>query len=763
MIPLRPTLREDLQIIPRHDEEGRCRYLLKDPISTEVFDFGAEEHFLCERFDGVQQLPAVREAFAASFGVVIATESLEAFVRYLGALGLLKRPTGEETVAAHDQGMHYRLCNPDRFLGVFASLFSWCFSWVGLAVVGMLAFFALGVAMRHGSDFIFGLRFIPKEELVLAIPLYWILFINPLSETAKALSCRVNGGHVYEFCFSWVFRVVPHFFVNVSEVFWVMDKAARMRVLRAGLIVQIFLVSVGLLFWNNVDPATPLQTFFVIFTLAATANLFFNALPFIQKDGYFLLATYLEDGNLWDRARALVKSWVLRRPLPEPLSRQEQMRFKWFGGLFYIVQYGLLYILMGIAGYQLMTRLKGIGALLFMVILVLRFEPFLAEQFRKLRSLIPLPRFGNQVGRVWLSRLVWIICLMGIVLVCFLPYPYEVGGNFRIVPATQYGVRAQVEGEIETVLVGEGQVVKAGELIAKIRERDYRMKVEATQASVDDLQARLNLLKEGKKPEEIALAEQQVNSATKSFDYSSAQARRYEDMFKNRAVSAEDRENIMRTRDLDLERLELARRNLILQKSGPRSSEIQALEAELRLQEVLLAHAKQDLVLTSVLSPIDGRVITPNIQQIRGQRLMEGDLLLVIEDTSFVRAEVEISEDDISDVTTGSEITFRAWSDPLVNFQGKVEEIAPVAYDKSLKRVRRALSLKEETFEQREILRDQGKAVRLLCALDLPEDAIIKTDMTGWAKIESAPRPVGVAFTRWFMRFLFVEVWSWIP
>lgn len=763
MIPLRPTLREDLQIIPRHDEEGCCRYLLKDPTNHEVFDFGEEEHFLCERFDGIQELPLVRDAFASRFGVVITTESLEAFVRYLGALGLLMRPTGEETIAAHEQETHYRLCNPDRSLGVLSSLFGWCFSWVGLAVVGILAFFAIGVALKHGGDFFFELRFIPKEELVLAVPFFWILFINPLSEIAKSMSCRVNGGHVYEFCFSWVFRVVPHFFSNVSEVFWVMDKPARMRVLRAGLIFQVFLISIGILFWKNVAPATPLQTFFVVLTIAATVNFFFNALPFLQKDGYFILATHLEEANLWDRARALVKSWVLRRPLPEPLTRQEQSQFKWLGMLFYIVQYGLLYVLLGIAGYQLMSRLKGLGAILFLVILLLRFEPFLVDQLRKLRALIPLPKLGNQTGGVWLSRLVWISCLLGIALICFLPYPYEVGGDFRIVPVNQYGVRSQVEGEIETVFVQEGQLVKKGEPLAKIRERYFQVKVEAAQSTVDDLKARLNLLNEGNKPEEIALAEQQVSAAAKSSEYTSNQARRYEDMFKNKAVSAEDLENVQRARDLDLERLELARRTLALQKSGPRSSEVQALEAELHRQEVLLAHAKEELVLTLILSPADGRVITPNIHQRPGQLLMEGDLLLVLEDTRTVLAEVEISEDDIGDVKKGADVTFRSWSEPLASFQGKVDEIAPVAYDKSLKRVRRALSLKEETFEQREILRDQGKAVRLLCTFDLKEGDVIKTDMTGWAKIASTPRPVAVAFTRWLMRFLFVEVWSWIP
>ena len=762
MIPVRLALRKDLQVVRRLDEEGRFRYLLSETSSGEIFEFGEEEYFLYERLDGMQEIQAIRCDFAARFGVVLSTESLHAFVRYLGAVGLLVRATGEETVVAHEDEIHYRLCNPDRILGVLAALFGWCFSFAGLAVVGILAALAFGTAVKDGGLFFYELRFIPKEELVLAIPLFWILFINPLSEIAKALSCRANGGHVYEFCFSWVYRVVPHFFANVSDVFWVMDKKARNRVLRAGLIFQVFLVSFGLLCWKNVAPATPLQTFFVIFSLAATLNFLFNALPFLQKDGYLILASHLEEGDLWDRARALVKSVVLRRPLPEPLTPRNRRRFKWFGSLAYVVQYGLTFFLFSLAGYQLMTRLKGVGALLFGLLLILRFERFFAAKLRKLRSLIPLPALANQTGAVWVSRLLWITVVLGLVVLCFLPYPYEVGGDFRIVPVSQSGVRAQVAGEIANVFVREGQLVKQGDLLAKINDRDYRMQEEAAKAAVDDLQARLNLLKEGNKPEEIALAEQQVNAAAKSAEYSQSQARRYEKMYKDKAVSAEDLENAQHRRDLDRDRLELARRNLTLQKSGPRSSEVQALEAELRRQEVLLAHARESLELTALVSPADGLVITPHVQQMVGQRLAEGDLLMVIESARCL-AEIEVSEDDVGDVKKDAEVTFRTWADPLDSFRGKVIKIAPVAYEKSLKRLTRALSLKEQAFEQREILRDQGKAVRLLCEVDVPEDMVIKTDMTGWAKIESTPRPVGVAFTRWLMRFLYVEVWSWIP
>jgi putative peptide zinc metalloprotease protein len=91
-----------------------------------------------------------------------------------------------------------------------------------------------------------------------------------------------------------------------------------------------------------------------------------------------------------------------------------------------------------------------------------------------------------------------------------------------------------------------------------------------------------------------------------------------------------------------------------------------------------------------------------------------------------------------------------------------VISIAPVAFEKSRKKIERSLSEREWLIEQNETLRKEGKVVRVISELDNADD-LLRTDMTGYAKIESQWRPVGVAFTRWLIRFLFVEVWSWIP
>jgi len=52
--------------------------------------------------------------------------------------------------------------------------------------------------------------------------------------------------------------------------------------------------------------------------------------------------------------------------------------------------------------------------------------------------------------------------------------------------------------------------------------------------------------------------------------------------------------------------------------------------------------------------------------------------------------------------------------------------------------------------------------VRVITTLD-NQDGLLKSEMTGHAKIEGETMPVAVAFTRILQRFVVVEIWSWLP
>jgi len=360
------------------------------------------------------------------------------------------------------------------------------------------------------------------------------------------------------------------------------------------------------------------------------------------------------------------------------------------------------------------------------------------------------------------NRLVKIGIPVLIILALLMPYPFSVGGEFRIVPENQLGVRAQVEGEIKEVFVSEGEFVKTGQALAVMVGRDQQKRVDEVQASLDAIHARLELLREGAKTEEIERAEQEVATAAKSLEYSSLQAERSEGMFKNKAISEQDYENALKQRDLDKEKLELARKNLELVKSGARDKEIEALEAEERRLQVIFEHAKEDLRLTTLTSPADGQIITPFVYQTVGQYLQVGDLFAVVEQPGDIIAEIQLPEEEIGDVAVGAKTKLKTWAFPHKVYSGKVMAIAPVAFEKSKGRIDRALSEREWRVEQKELIRQKGKVVRVLSSMEDP-DGILKTDMSGYGKVKCGWRPIGLAFTRWLNRFIFVEIWSWLP
>jgi putative peptide zinc metalloprotease protein len=628
---------------------------------------------------------------------------------------------------------------------------------MGLGLILLLAF---GIVLKSGGDFIYELKNVWRPGFFFLLPIFGIFVINVLCEVAKGVACKHHGGYVHEFGIWFRFRIIPHFYCDISDVTWIDRKSDRIRVLSAGIVCQFLLWGIGIIGWKNTASWTDVHIFWLIFTVASSVYLFLSLNPLIQRDAYYVLSTWLEIPDLRNRAIALTKSWIFRRPLPEPLTSREILGFRWYGLLSKGLEVVFWILVLGLTGYFLTHFLKGIGALLYLIFLCFLFENTLKRQL--MRILPARLRPGNELGAISLGWLIRGGLLAVIVLILLVPYPFTVGGEIRLLPVHQLGIRVQVPSNIESVLVEEGQWVKKGQPVAVLLGRDQKKRKESARAALDEGKARLCLLREGRKPEEIAKAEQEVKTSAKSLEYSMLQAERYEEMFRHKAASQKDYENVLKVRDVDREQLKLAERNLELVKSGPRDEEIKALEAEVRRLEVELAHAEEDLRLTTLISPIDGRIITPYLSQKKGQYLGVGDLFAVVEDARTIIAEIEVPEEDVGEVRIGARVKLKTWVYSGTTFIGYVTAIAPVAYEKSRHRVERTLSENEWRIEQKEILREKGKVVRLLSELPNP-DGLLKTDMTGYAKIECGWKPLGIAFTRWAVRFFMIEVWSWIP
>lgn len=339
----------------------------------------------------------------------------------------------------------------------------------------------------------------------------------------------------------------------------------------------------------------------------------------------------------------------------------------------------------------------------------------------------------------WLPSLPWLIALAVLVASCLIPYPYAPSGSFEVLPQNRADVRALLAGDVREVMVKEGDMVKAGQPIAKLDDAAQRAKVASAEAELARFQADLALARKGARREEIDVARQRVATAKSSSDLASAQAQRIEQAYKGKSVTPQEYDRARGAADLARQQLIEAQRGLDLVSSPAQLEKIAALEAEVRRVQADLNYQRKELEYATVTAPIDGRIVSARLQFARGNFLERGELLATIEDAGERLAEIRMPESAISEIKIDAQASAKPWAFPGSSFKGAVKSIAPAAEDG-----------------------EYGKIVRVQMAVTDPDNQL-KSGMTGNAKIDAGSHPAIIVFTRAIARFLFVEVWSWIP
>src|SRR5437016_4937221 len=103
-----------------------------------------------------------------------------------------------------------------------------------------------------------------------------------------------------------------------------------------------------------------------------------------------------------------------------------------------------------------------------------------------------------------------------------------------IVAAHKIELAAKVVGKVAWIGVDKGDKVKAGQMLVRLEDDEYRANVVANQGNFETLKARLAEAEHGSRPEEIAKAKADVDQA--------------------RAEQANARVTVQRTRDPDAQR-----------------------------------------------------------------------------------------------------------------------------------------------------------------------------------------------------------------
>lgn len=524
---------------------------------------------------------------------------------------------------------------------------------------------------------------------------------------------------------------LPNLHVDTGGAAERAQRAQRLRIVGSGLTSMAALAGGGALIWLLSWRARPMLAGLSIgITLFATIALLLRVNPLARRDGYFLLAQHLGIPDLREQAgaswfRYFRRGWVGQQRVLSPST----LMVYWASVVVFLVL--VLYLLSRVAA-LLLDRFRGPG----LVILFVVMGVIVSQTFRNSRE-------GNNLGmglpkrKPWYVR--WAAPMVAAAVIAVIPYRYDPSGDLLVLPGDRADVRALIAGDVRAVLVKEGDLVKAGDVLAKISDDEERAQVAVAQAKLAQAQADLALAKKGGKAEEVQVAESAVATAKQRAQVSAQQAQRLATAFQHNSVTAQEYDRARGLAEVDQKTLAETQSKLDLVRSGADSERIAALEAQMREAAATLAYTQQQLKYTDITAPIAGRVVSGTLLFARGSYLNRGDQLAVIEDAQKRLAEVKLPESAIDQVADGSKAAAKVWAFPAGTFDGAVRSIAPSA-------------------EQG----PYGKIVRVQVELQDPNHQLLP-GMTGNAKLDGHWYPAIFVFTRALLRFFFVEVWSWIP
>jgi len=224
------------------------------------------------------------------------------------------------------------------------------------------------------------------------------------------------------------------------------------------------------------------------------------------------------------------------------------------------------------------------------------------------------------------------------------PLVRSVTATGTVNPVTTVQVGTYVSGPIVAIKADFNSAVKAGQLIAKIDPRPYAAQVNLSKASLAN--ARAQLVKD------------QANLAYQKITYQRDQALRAQDV-----ISQDQLDSQFNTYNQAVAQITLD-------------------QAAIQQQQASLQAAELNLFYTNIISPVDGTVVSRNVDvgQTVAASYQTPTLFLVAKDLTKMQVDSNVSESDVGNVQVGQPVDFTVDAYTSRIFKGSVAQVrqAPI-------------------------------------------------------------------------------------
>jgi membrane fusion protein (multidrug efflux system) len=242
-------------------------------------------------------------------------------------------------------------------------------------------------------------------------------------------------------------------------------------------------------------------------------------------------------------------------------------------------------------------------------------------------------------------------------------------------------ISPKVSGYISDVPVNDNQPVKAGQVLARIDDRDYRTALASARAMVDAAQAGIDDLSQQIDLQQIAVVEARatVDADQANLTFANQDYTRYLGLAKNGAGTLQaaqkatsDIHERQATLDHDTAAVAAAQKQIDVLRA-----QVTTARATLAQRQAALQQAELNESYTTITAPVDGTIGERTLRV--GQYVQAGTQLMAVVPLRAVYVTANYKETQLSDVHAGQPVTISVDTFSSATVHGVVNSIAPAS------------------------------------------------------------------------------------
>lgn len=240
-------------------------------------------------------------------------------------------------------------------------------------------------------------------------------------------------------------------------------------------------------------------------------------------------------------------------------------------------------------------------------------------------------------------------------------------------------VVSRVGGYVDSILFEENQHVSTGQLLVKLDERDYQIKVEQAAAAQQGASANIGV-------SQAQITATSANSTTAKANIEAARIKlwqttkdyeRYANLIEDGAITQQQFDQVKAQKETAQANYQAAQDQYkaALEQVGTTRSQLKVSNTGVDLKEADVDYAKLQLSYTAIASPATGIVSKKSVQ--KGQLVQAGQTLFSVVNDNSLFVTANFKETQLEKLNTGQKVEITVDAFPDVHVNGEIYNFSP--------------------------------------------------------------------------------------